>query len=370
MITSWIRYVLPVASVGFLLMAFAHVRSNSQPRPQLTPPSLPAVAPFDAAVSAVGMVEAETQNIALGAALDGIVLEVFVPADKVGTHVVAGTPLFRIDDRHLKAQLASADAKLASAESELKKLELQPRPEEIPPSESRVRVAQADAERVRDEYQRAQTLVESRAISRQEFVGKELIYQRALHDVRRAEAEHRLLLAGAWEPDKQIARAAVSEARAERDRIATEIERATVRAPLEGDVLQVNVRAGEAVSSQSNTPLMVLGGMSKLRVRIDIDEQDIPTFRREARAIGEVRGRSTDRIALRFLRVDPYVVAKRSLTGDNTERVDVRVLQALYEVESPSERLFVGQQLDVFVEADAAQARGKTDGTRVAKVGR
>ena len=45
------------------------------------------------------------------AALDGIVLEVFVPADKVGTHVVAGTPLFRIDDRHLKAQLAAAESK-------------------------------------------------------------------------------------------------------------------------------------------------------------------------------------------------------------------------------------------------------------------
>src|SRR5205085_349015 len=83
------------------------------------------------------------------------------------------------------------------------------------------------ADRLRDEYERAKSLVETRAISRQEFVGKELLYQRALHDVRRAEAEHRLLLAGAWEPDKQIARATVADARAERDRIATEIERAT-----------------------------------------------------------------------------------------------------------------------------------------------
>lgn len=366
MFTSWIRYILPVGSVGFLLLAFAHVRSNSQPRPQLAPPSSPAVAPFDAAVSAVGMVEAETQNIAIGSALDGIVLEVFVPADKVGTHVAAGTPLFRIDDRHLKAQLAAAETKLSSAEAALTKLELQPRPEEIPPSESRVRAAQADAERARDEYERAKSLVETRAISRQEFVGKELHYQRALHEVRRAEAEHKLLLAGAWEPDKQIARATVSEARAERDRIGTEIERATVRSPIDGDVLQVNVRTGEAVSSQSTQALMMLGGMSKLRVRVDIDEQDIPAFRREASAIGEVRGRSNERISLRFLRVEPYVVAKRSLTGDNTERVDVRVLQALYEVESPSPLLFAGQQLDVFVEANGDQTDSLRDRANLA----
>jgi hypothetical protein len=33
---------------------------------------------------------------------------------------------------------------------------------------------------------------------------------------------------------------------------------------------------------------------------------------------------------------------KESLTGDNTERVDRRVLQVIYAVNDPNARLFVG----------------------------
>src|SRR6516164_368550 len=65
-----------------------------------------------------------------GAALPGLVLEVYVPSDRVGTHVKAGQPLFRVDDRHLQAQLKVAEAQHAAAVARLAKLEKQPRPEE------------------------------------------------------------------------------------------------------------------------------------------------------------------------------------------------------------------------------------------------
>ena len=67
-------------------------------------------------IAASGVVEPRSENIAIGAALDGLVLEVYVPSDKVGTHVTAGQPLFRVDDRHLKAQLHVAQTQLALAE--------------------------------------------------------------------------------------------------------------------------------------------------------------------------------------------------------------------------------------------------------------
>jgi hypothetical protein len=49
--------------------------------------------------------------------------------------------------------------------------------------------------------------------------------------------------------------------------------------------------------------------------------------------------------------VEPFVVPKKSLTGDNTERVDTRVLQVIYDCD-PAGRppLFVGQQVEVFIE--------------------
>src|SRR5215472_7779455 len=45
------------------------------------------------------------------------------------------------------------------------------------------------------------------------------------------------------------------------------------------------------------------------------------------------------------------VLPKKSLTGDSTERVDTRVLQVIYRIEENSFPLFVGQQMDVFIDA-------------------
>jgi HlyD family secretion protein len=96
----------------------------------------------------------------------------------------------------------------------------------------------------------------------------------------------------------------------------------------------------------------VLGNVTQLHVRVDIDEYDIPRFVPQAPARATLKGQPTkDFFPLRFVRIEPYVVPKKSLTGDNTERVDTRVLQVIYAVDTRGKRLFVGQQLDVFIDA-------------------
>ena len=72
------------------------------------------------------------------------------------------------------------------------------------------------------------------------------------------------------------------------------------------------------------------------------------------------RGNNRQSIPLSFVRVEPYVIPKRSLTGENTERVDTRVLQVIYEVGSTDQPLFVGQQMDVFIEAEPGRLTAKT----------
>src|SRR5258708_40357599 len=63
---------------------------------------------------------------------------------------------------------------------------------------------------------------------------------------------------------------------------------------------------------------------------------------------------------LKFVRFEPFVLPKKSLTGDSTERVDTRVLQVIYRVERDDLRLFVGQQMDVFIDAPLVSANSKT----------
>src|SRR5262245_55779163 len=226
------RVALPVLALGMGALGFYHVHQGSQNAPLTAPVENPARVPFEQAVAATGVVEAQTENIAIGAALPGLVLEVHVPSSKVGQRVQAGAPLFRIDDRHLKAQLAVAEAQLSLARAGLAKLEQQPRAEELPPSLAKVKAAAARAARMQDDYERAKRLIGTAAVAREDYVTRQLTYESAVHEQAEAQAEHDLLKAGAWKPDLEIAEASVKEAQARVEQLKTEIGRALVVAPV------------------------------------------------------------------------------------------------------------------------------------------
>src|SRR5262249_28577753 len=131
----------------------------------------------------------------------------------------------------------------------------------------------------------------------------------------RAKADLALLKAGAWGPDKEIARAAVVQAEAQVRQTETELDRLIVRASLDGQVLQRNVRPGEYVGAPPGQALIVLGDLSKLHVRVDLDEHDLGRFRTGAPAKARPRGEADRAIGLTFVRVEPMLVPKKSLTG-------------------------------------------------------
>ncbi|HMC21237.1 MAG TPA: secretion protein HlyD, partial [Thermoanaerobaculia bacterium] len=97
-------------------------------------------------------------------------------------------------------------------------------------------------------------------------------------------------------------------------------------------------------------PLIILGNIKPLYVRVDVDEHEAARVHPDAAAVAALRGDASIRSPLRFVRIEPLVVPKRALTGDSSERVDTRVLQVLYELERSDPRFFVGQQMDVFIE--------------------
>jgi multidrug resistance efflux pump len=135
-------------------------------------------------------------------------------------------------------------------------------------------------------------------------------------------------------------------------RIALLIERLTVTAPRDGTIIQVNVRAGEYAATSPKSPAMILGETNKLQIRADIDEQNATRIREGQKAYGYLKGDPKITFPLEFIRIEPYVIPKVSLTGSSTERVDTRVLQVIYSLDRPADvPLYVGQQVDVFIEA-------------------
>jgi HlyD family secretion protein len=361
--------VIPTLAVAGVALATYTAVSSNQPVVPAQPVAAPAVSPFATQVAGAGIVEASTQNIALGTNVPGIVTRVMV---KVGDEVKAGTPLFAIDDRSLsaelavrRAELASRRAVLAEAELALARLRASPRAEDVPPVAARVAEAEsllADARTQLDNAEAARAI--AGAISKEEFDRRRWGVQTAQARLATARAELARVQAGAWSQDVSVAQgvaasaqAGVEAAQAGVQAVQTELERLTVKAPVDGQVLQVNVRAGEyAPGGVLATPLMLFGQTDLLHVRVDVDENDAWRVRPGAKARASLRGNAELATDVQFVRIEPYVVPKRSLTGDSSERVDTRVLQVLYSFQRGKLPVYVGQQMDVFIEASRADA--------------
>ncbi len=350
------RLLLPAVALGLLAFGMYHMLSAQTVLPPTEPPATPPRSPIGPTIAAAGLVEPQSENISIGSALSGVALEVYVPAEKAGTTVKAGDPLFRVDDRQLQAQLAWQQANLSAAEEELARLEAMPRDEELPAAEAKVRSAQASLRLMHDRRERAEQSAARQAVSQSDLVEARLAVESAEAELASVQADLNLLRAGAWQPDKSIAQAKIAQVQAQISQTQVEIERCLVRAPVDGEVLQVNVRPGEFVGAPPGKTLVLLGDVRQPHVRADIDEHDIPRFRSELPTRAFVRGNGEKELKLRFVRVEPYVIPKRSLTGDNTERVDTRVLQVIYAVDGSEPPLHVGQQVDVFIDVSPSAA--------------
>ena len=312
------KYTLPLlAAAGFAFGVYTVVNGN-QPVPVAQPVAVPANSPFPTFIAGAGIVEAKSQNISIGTPLGGIVQQVPV---KVGDMVKAGDILFRIDDRETLAELGVRKANLAR-------------------SKAAVGEAEASAIDTKTLLELIEAVTDRRAISTED-----LDRRRNAHLLAKARLES--------------ARAQVLQTEAELASTQTTLERLVVRAPVAGEVLQVNIRPGEfAPAGVGNSALMVLGNLDQLHIRVDIDENDAWRFRKEGNAVAYLRGNRQFKTDLKLVWVEPYVVPKKSLTGDSTERVDTRVLQALYSFNRATLPAYVGQQMDVFIEApDAGSAQ-------------
>ncbi len=341
-------FILPLLSLAGLIFALFTVAMGQRPTPAAPPASEPALAPYRETIAGSGIVEAASQNIAIGTPIAGIVAAVEVRQNQP---LRAGEVLFRIDDRELAAEGLVRAASLQSALAELERLKALPRAEDIPPARARVESADALLVDAKAQLERATAVSDKRAITVEELTRRQTNESVARSRSAEAHAEFDKLSAGAWAADLAVAQAAAERARAMVAQIETQRERLIVRAPVDGVVLQVNVRVGEyAPSGVLRDPLILFGNLERLHVRVDIDESEAWRLREGAPASATVRGNRDLRAALQFVRVDPYVVPKRSLTGDTSERVDTRVLQVLYSFDPKTLAVYVGQQMDVFIE--------------------
>jgi multidrug resistance efflux pump len=342
------NYGLPAIAALILTFAVFSIVRTQPVHATMPPPTAPPTPVLQGSVGAVGLVEASSENIAVNVPVQGMVTRVYV---KAGDQVKRGQNLFSIDDRDLQAELGLRRSRLVTAQAKLDKLLRSPRPEEVPPAEAKVKEAEAQYQDAAVQLKLIESVRDKRAIRDEDLQRRRIAVDTAAAHLAQTKSDLALLKAGAWQPDIEIARADLSEAQRQIDRIQADIDRTMVAAPITGEILQCKVRVGEyAQAGQLAQPLILMGSTRQLNVRADVDEQDAWRVKAGAPAVASVRGDSAHRYNLRFVRFEPYVIPKKNLTGDSTERVDTRVLQVIYAFDKNAS-VFAGQQMDVFIDA-------------------
>ena len=127
----------------------------------------------------------------------------------------------------------------------------------------------------------------------------------------------------------------------------------TIRAPIDCEIMQINIHPGEYVSAlvEPTTPFMLVGSVTRYHVRVDVDENDAWRFNKDEPAVAYLRGNIQYHTNLKFEYIEPYVIPKASFTGDPTERVDTRVLQVIYSYDPKMMPSYLGQEVDVYIRA-------------------
>jgi HlyD family secretion protein len=322
------KYALPLLAILGVAFAVAVVMRGNRAGPAAQAAVQSSHAPFTSYIFGPGIVEARTENIAIGTPVSGIVTAVYV---KWGDRVKSGTPLFKVDTRDLEAQLLPANANVKEVEAQLL------------PATAKVNEAEATLEKAKYRLKVGEGLESGVSISAEELANRRF-------DVGTDQA----ILASAEAQVEQV-QAQISSAKAQVEQIEREVELRTIRAPISGRILQMKTRLGEyAQSGVLSTPLMLLGDDTRLHVRVEIDETDAWKFQPCAPAVASVRGNPEIKTPLQYVRTDPDVIPQTLLTGDTTQRTDSRVLQVIYSFDPAALPLYVGQLMDVFIEAAPA----------------
>jgi len=310
------RISIFLALLGIIAVSLLVFRLK-KPTPTPTPLVEPSRAPYADSIGARGMVESVNENVRIAPVLPGLISEVFV---KVGDRVRKGDPLFRQDTRDAAAKVDNQNAQVELLEAKV--------------NESAVLLEDRN-----ESYQRIEKLGQKAVVSEDDRLRKYYL----------ARAAETML--ATTKADLELAKAQLAQAKVNLDLL-------TVRAPRDGDILRVDLRAGEYASlppTDINNPSLLLGETRFLQLRADVDEDSASRVRKGAPAIAYIKGMRSDPIPLRFVRIDPYVTTKKSLTGDSTERVDTRVLQVIYQFDQSKLPVYVGQQMDVFIEGKGPQ---------------
>jgi HlyD family secretion protein len=301
----------------------------------------------------LGRVEPRAGEIKIAAPLPGgRIADVLVKANE---EVFAGELLIRLDDDEALARVAEADAQVA--------LHKRARNDQSAPAASadrrKAEDAAADSERGLADARSAldKTTADWRAgsASKADLDAARSALSRARDRVRERQDALAKLKASADTPLPTRPEGELNVAQAEWRVAQAALEKTQIRAPADGIVLRVDAKKGELGVPSPQPALLVIGDISALRVRAEVNEQDLGRIRAGQSVLvraAAFRGREFDGKVSSVARI---VAPSRINSGDPRKFNDIDVLEVLVDLPDPGP-LVVGEQVDVYFKSEHSDA--------------
>jgi HlyD family secretion protein len=291
-----------------------------------------------------GLVEPAQRETRVAAQVSAVVQEVFV---KEGDHMKANDILVQLANKVETAAVQAAQADVDAEKAALAKIAKGLRIEDRDATDADAQAAQSRAELSAGILVRTEQLAKSGAATPDELERARRQAQTDAANAKGSAARLRAAQAGSRGEDVTFQRARVLAAQARLSQAQATLDRLSIRAASDGEVLQVKVRVGELYSF-GGEPLLVIGDTRKLRVRMDVDERDIAKLKNGAAAYVVADAFGTQKFAGKVVEIGRRFGRKNVRTDDPTEKNDTKILEAVIELDS-NQLLVPGQRVTAYV---------------------
>ena len=338
---------LAILGSGLLLATSSRNNTSESLEGNATRSSFTSLEKPEGWIVAAGKTEPVSETINLAFELNGIIDEILV---KEGDRITIGQLLATLKSGEREARLEASMSELEAQKAVHEKFVTGARKEEKNEAWAILEQARIDRNNAKVEADRRKKLL------KQELIAKEEV-DRAIKDSKVAtnrfeEARQRYLitLTQSREEDIRKAFAQLQTAQSKVEEMTHELEKARLRSPIDGTVLQRHKHAGERVSLFLPEPVLTVGDTSRLNVRTEVLEKDISHIKTGTSVYILASSFPDTNFKGRIIHVSPRMGEKAIFSEKPDELLDTKILEIIIALES-FEGLIPGLQVDVFIPA-------------------
>jgi HlyD family secretion protein len=294
--------------------------------------------------AAPGRVEPRSGQIRIGTGIPGRVFSVAVATND---RVIEGEVLIRLDDKEARARLTSAEAEVAARKRERDAQPGTAGREDVRKAEDAVFAAERAVTNARFALDAVLAADRKSPGSPQALLQARKQVAEAKDKLRQEHAAFASAHAKAKAPAPNRLEAALIAARAELTTAEELLDKTRIRAPLTGSVLQVNAKSGELVAPSPEQPLIVMGDLTVIRVRAEVDEQDVAKIKLGQKAFVRSNAYPNREFEGKVTELAPSLGLPRMGSRGARRATDVEVMEVMIDLEG-SVPLLPGMRADAF----------------------